>query len=143
MKSFFKKALELLVGEDTELDFLKIPKNRPLKNITERELIRLESEVGAKLFGKIPKGRRREFFCLDEKTWMWHEEWLDEHHKLVTNTIKYEIQDKGILKVQSGPRYTYLEGDELRHFLMAIRLYYERVAREVYQVDPETGEKLE
>ena len=143
MKSLFKQAFELLVGGDTGLDFLKVPKKRPLKNFTERDLIRLESEVGARLFGEVPKGHRREFFCLDDKTWIWFEEWTDENRKKVSNTIKYEIQEKGILKVQDGARYSYLEGDELKHFLMAIRLYYERVAREIYKVDPATGKKVE
>jgi hypothetical protein len=102
----------------------------------------LESEIGSELFGEVPKGHRREFFCLDEKTWMWHEEWIDAKHKLKTHTIKYEVTDRGILKTQPGPRYSYLKGDELRNFSIATQMYYEQVARQVYKRDPETGEKL-
>ena len=43
---------------------------------------------------------------------------------------------------QPGPRYSYLEGDELRNFSIATQMYYEQVARQVYKRDPETGEKL-
>ena len=74
MSSVFKKALGLIIGDSVPAT-LKVPKNRPLKRMTERELIQLESEIGAQLFGEIPKGHRREFFCLDEKTWIWYEEW--------------------------------------------------------------------
>jgi len=119
-----------------------MPKKRALKQLTERELLTLESEVGAKLFGPIPKGHRREFFCLDERTWIWHEEWLDEKHKLVISTVRYEINEHGVLKVQEGARYTYIDGEELQNFGIAIRMYYEQVAREVYSRDPATGESL-
>ena len=137
-----QKAVKLLVGDDATVDWLKIPKRRPLKKLTERELLKLESEVGAKLFGPIPRGHRREFFCLDERTWIWHEEWLDEKHKLTTSTVRYEINDQGVLKVQEGARYAYLEGEELQNFGVAIRMYYEQVARDVYTRDPVTGETL-
>jgi hypothetical protein len=30
-----------------------------------RELIRAEAEIGGQLFGPIPKGHRRQFFCFD------------------------------------------------------------------------------
>lgn len=32
--------------------------------MTERELIQLESDIGAQLFGSVPKGHRREFLIL-------------------------------------------------------------------------------
>ena len=142
MATIIQKALKLLVGDDVSTDWLKMPKKRPLKVLTERELLTLESEVGAKLFGPVPAGHRREFFCLDEYTWIWHEEWLDASKKLATSTIRYEVSDHGVLKVQEGARYSYLEGEELQNFGIAIRMYYEQVAREVYQLDPATGQKL-
>lgn len=142
MATIIQKALKLLVGDDVSTDWLKMPKRRPLKVLTERELLTLESEVGAKLFGPVPAGHRREFFCLDEHTWIWHEEWLDANKKLATSTIRYEVSDHGVLKVQEGARYSYLEGEELQNFGIAIRMYYEQVAREVYQLDPATGQKL-
>ena len=58
------------------------------------------------------------------------------------STTRYEIHDQGILKVQEGSRYSYLEGQELQNLDMAIRLYYERVAREIYKIDPDTGRPL-
>ncbi len=137
-RSLLGKAYALLAGDTS----IGKSKKRPFKRYTERELITLESEIGAELFGPVEKGRHREFFCLDEKTWIWHEEWTDEKRHIQTNTIRYEINDQGILKAQEGARYSYLIGDELRNFVMATRLYYERVAREIYRVDPNTGQRF-
>lgn len=142
MPSIIKKALALLVGDASAADFLRLPSKRPLKTLTERELITLESEIGGKLFGPIAKGHRREFFCLDANTWIWHEEWFDDKRKLQTATTRYEVHEQGILKVQEGARYNYLEGQELQNLVLAIRLYYEQVARQIYKVDPATGKKL-
>ena len=142
VKRVLTKTLKLFVGDDLSLGLPKLRKKRPLKKLSERELLVLESEIGSELFGEVPKGHRREFFCLDEKTWMWHEEWIDAKHKLKTHTIKYEVTDRDILKTQPGLRYSYLEGDELRNFSIATQMYYEQVARQVYKRDPETGEKL-
>jgi len=111
--------------------------------MTERELLQLESEIGATLFGDVPAGNRREFFCLDEKTWIWHEQGKNQKTgKVEGQTIRYEVHDKGILKVQEGARYSFIEGEELRNLVAATTMYYERVAREIYQRDPQTGQKL-
>lgn len=143
MTTMLKKALLLLTGDDMSLDFLKVPvKKRPLKQLTERELLSLESEIGGQLFGSVPAGHRREFFCFDDHTWIWYEEWLDDAKKKQSSTVRYEISPTGILKVQEGARYNYLEGEELRNFGVAVRLYYEQVARKVYHRDPVTGQKL-
>lgn len=143
MGKVLKKALTLLVGENASFD-LPLPnlRKRALVTLTERELLKLESEIGSQLFGPIPDGHRREFFCLDEQTWIWHEEWIDDSKKLQTSTIRYEINEHGVLKVQQGARYSYLDGEELQNFGVAIRMYYEQVARGVYNRDPETGQKL-
>jgi hypothetical protein len=139
-----KKVVSLVMTDNNELSQLRMPKNRkrPLKKLTERELLQLESEIGAKLFGDAPKDGRREFFCLDEKTWIWHEEWLEEGGKRQQRTIRYEVHEKGILKVQEGARYSFVEGEELQNLMTAATMYYEQVARHVYKRDPQTGQKL-
>ena len=143
MASILKKALKLIIGDpSTARVNLTVPKNRPLKKMTERELLSLESKIGASLFGDIPAGHRREFFCLDEKTWIWHEEWKGQKGVQMQTTTRYEIHDKGVLKVQEGPRYEYIEGQELQNLVLATRLYYEKTARDIYKRNPQTGEKL-
>lgn len=139
----FQKALSLLTGGATRRSGHSLAKKgRPLKQLTVRELLTLESQIGAQLFGPIPKGHRREFFCLDESTWIWHEEWNDEKGRPQQATTRYEVHTNGILKVQAGARYQYITGQELDNLTMATRLYYEQVARGVYKRDPRTGVKF-
>ncbi|MES2876320.1 MAG: hypothetical protein V4678_02495 [Patescibacteria group bacterium] len=141
--SVFKKALTLLVGNTDELSYLKMPKGKQqLKQMSERELLQLESEIGRELFGPIPKGHHREFFCLDENTCIWYEAYKNADGKQVESTTRYEIQGDKILKAQAGARYSYLEGAELDNLLLAVGMYYERVMRGVYHADPRTGRQL-
>lgn len=142
MSNVFKKALSLITGVDNP-EGLKMPKNRPLKGLTERELIQLEAQIGTQLFGAVPAGHRREFFNLDANTWVWHEEWIDAATgKMRAATTRYEIQQKGILKAQDGAQYSYIEGTELENLALSVQMYYERVMREIYHRDPHTGQKL-
>lgn len=140
-----KKTFELLVGtEDIRLPCFSIAKKKPqAARPTLRQLIQMESEIGGTLFGEVPRGHRREFFNLDDTTWIWHEEWTDHRGKHRTTTTRYEIHENGILKAQEGARYNFIEGQEFDNFVIATRLYYERVAREVYQSDPHTGKPLQ
>lgn len=144
MSSLFKKALELIVGESNDPStVLRMPKKHIFRKYSERELLKLESEIGSKLFGEIPAGHRREFFCLDENTWIWYEEGPNpQTGKMEETTTRYEVHDNGILKVQEGARYSFIEGAELDNLVVATRLYYEQVARGIYKRDPQTGKML-
>lgn len=146
MSNILKRALYLLTGAPSSpTGAFKVPKKglRPFKTFTEKDLIRLESEIGAQLFGPIPAGNQREFFNLDPDTWIWYEEWIDaDTGKKRTATTRYEISDNGVLKVQEGARYSYIEGKELDNLTVAINLYYELVMRNIYKRDPATGKKL-
>jgi hypothetical protein len=137
-----KQILSLITGTPATPS-LTVPKNRPRKQLTERRLLQLESEIGSKLFGEIPAGHRREFFAFDETTWIWYEEWKDaKTGKLQSSTTRYEIQSKGVMKVQEGARYSFIEGDELKNFDAATELYYARVMHDLYGYDPTTGKPL-
>jgi hypothetical protein len=130
--TFISKAIRLITGKSEQKS------TKP----TKRQLIEMESKIGGRLFGPIPDGHHRDFFCLDGNTWVWHEEWRDLDNKLQTSTIRYEVQDGGILKVMPGRVYKYIDGEELSNFLMAVRLYYEQSMREIYGKDPHTGQPL-
>lgn len=137
-----QKVLQLIIGDDVQMKQFKMPKNHGAPKLTERDLLRKESKIGSGLFGPVPKGHRREFFCLDESTWIWHEEWKDEKGVERQSTVRYEVHPNGILKVTDGPRYQFIEGEELDNLVEATRMYYEQVAREIYNRDPQTGAKL-
>ena len=136
MSDLFKKAMQLITGSPLQ-------GAHPLKGWTERDLIRLETEIGRDLFGPIPDGHRREFFCLDKHTWIWYEEWIDAATgKKMESTTRYEVHPSGILKIQDGQNYKFVDGQELRHLDLAVRIYYERVMREIYKLDPYTRQPL-
>lgn len=138
MASLITQAMKLIVGDDPR----KLIK-RPLKPLTDRQLIKLESEIGRTLFGEIPKGHTREFFCLDAETWVWYEEWTSETGQPKNHTIRYEVHPNGILKVlDGGANYSFISGQELENLSVATQTYKERVLRELYKRDPQTGKLL-
>ena len=145
MSKLLKQVLNMLIGVEPSAGIsISAPsistsseKKRPLKKLTERELIQLESEIGAHIFGEVPKGHRREFFNLDPSTWIWYDEWVESlTGRHASTTIRYEVHPQGVLKVQEGARYDFISGEELKNFMAAVELYYERVARELYHTEP-------
>jgi len=96
-----------------------------------KALIHHEAKIGGKLFGPIPAGTRREFFCLDRHTWVWHEEWTDaktgERHIMTT---RYDIRPDGVLKSQGGQSYRKLKGVEESNFRKAVTNYCEQMRTE-------------
>lgn len=133
---FFGTTIKLLTGTEPA------PKLRRRGKVNRRQLIRMESKIGAQLFGTVPTGHRREFFCLDRHTWIWYEEWA-ENGKRRELTTRYEVSANGVLKVQDGQPYQVVEGEELRNLELAMRLYRDRTFREIYQCDPLTGQPLQ
>jgi hypothetical protein len=95
----------------------------------ERELLALEADLGGTLFGQVPKGHRRQFFCLDEHTWIWHEEWKTGNQRHAVTT-RYDVRPTGILKTQDGKPYQRLSDDEARNLYRATDLYRQRVGAE-------------
>lgn len=133
--TFTRSALKFLTGSE---DPLRAFRSKP----TRRQLIQRESEIGGQLFGAVPEGHYRQFFNLDQTTWIWYEEWLDEKGEKQSITTRYEVHPSGVLKVQDNAPYYFIEGQELVNLTMAIRTYYERVSREVYHRDPITARPL-
>jgi len=97
-----------------------------------RDLIRQEAKIGGELFGPVAPGARREFFCLDEFTWVWHEEWNDQNGQHHAVTTRYDIRPQGILKAQDGQPYHYISYEEARSFYKAVKLYKKRVQAQLY-----------
>jgi hypothetical protein len=97
-----------------------------------RNLMRHEARIGGELFGEVPKNRRREFFCLDEHSWVWHEEWIDESGEQHVVMTRYDIRPDGILKSQNGSHYQKVSKEEATRLARTAELYAERVKNEVY-----------
>lgn len=93
-----------------------------------RALLRHLAKLGGSVFGPVPNGVRREFFCLDERTWVWHEEWYDQYGQHHAMTTRYDIRPDGILKSQGTHSYQRLSPEEERNFRAAVKAY-SRTAR--------------
>ncbi len=97
-----------------------------------RELIRKEAKIGTNVFGSVPLGHKRDFFCLDTHTWVWHEEWIDNKgYRQVLNTC-YTVRPSGVLKSQNNGPYQALKLEEAINFRDAVRVYYKRVLGQLY-----------
>ncbi len=101
------------------------------EDVRRREFLRREAQLGATLFGPVPDGIKRDFFCLDETTWVWHESWTDANGELQHITTRYDLYPTTIVKSQNGRRMT-ITVAELENFSRAVRAYYPLIAREVY-----------
>jgi len=99
-----------------------------------RDIIRDFARMGGMLFGPVPAGSRREFFCLDEHTWIWHEEWTDGSGMRHARTTRYDIRPHGIFKAQDGQPYRPIKLEEALHLRAAVRQYNQNVQAVVSQL---------
>jgi hypothetical protein len=107
--------------------------------IIKRKLMRHEAKIGGKLFGPVPKGRQRQFFCLDEHTWIWYESWTDQNGQHRSLTTRYEVRPDGILKLQDGHGYQRLSQTETQNLNRAAQLYVERIKAEYQRLYPHSA----
>lgn len=91
-----------------------------------RRAIQEEAKVGGKLFGPVPAGHRREFFCLDKNTWVWHEEW-EEGGETRTITTRYDVTPNGIFKAQDNQPYQPISDEEKQNLILAAEQYQKQV----------------
>lgn len=96
-----------------------------------RKLLRQEAKIGGQIFGPVKPGARREFFCMDEHTWVWHEEWVGGEGQKQYMTTRYDIRPNGIVKSQNG-HYRSVDAKEAQTLLRAAKLYQQRVSSELY-----------
>ena len=96
-------------------------------------MIRHEARIGGQVFGPVAPGGRREFFCLDEHTWIWHEEWVDASGTHRTKTTRYDVRPDGlIIKAQDGQPYQEVNPQEAVRLYEAAAEYERRINTELY-----------
>ncbi len=88
-----------------------------------RDIIRDAARMGGTLFGPVPEGSRREFFCLDRHTWVWHEEWTDASGMHRARTTRYDIRPHGLYKAQDGEPYQPVSSEEAQRLYAAATQY--------------------
>ncbi len=97
-----------------------------------RNMIRREARMGGDLFGPPPAGVRREFFCLDEHTIVWHEEWHDTAGRLQVKSVRYDVRPSGVLKTNNNGQYLAVSRDEVRRLAKAMQIYSKNLRIELY-----------
>lgn len=97
-----------------------------------KRLLQEEAKVGGRIFGPVGKSGRRDFFCLNERTWIWYEEWVDSNGKRQSITTRYDVRPDGIVKAQDGQPYKKLEGQEATNFLNAVNKYVDEIVNGIY-----------
>jgi len=108
------------------------PSQQQARQEARRNLIRKEAIVGGQLFGSVPTGHRRQFFCLDQHTWVWHEDWKDKMGQEHSRTTRYNIRPNGVIKTSDGKNYHVISPSEARNLREAVVLYYNRVMKDLY-----------
>jgi hypothetical protein len=105
-----------------------LPRSEERKIIDyEQELIRYESKIGGQLFGQVPDNHERQFFCLDQHTWVWHEQWQGKDGQTHSFTTKYYVRPSGVIKSQNGDAYKQLSEKETHNLLKAAELYLKHI----------------
>jgi hypothetical protein len=112
--------------------FIKRNSHENRKHEIVQDLIRREAEITRDIFGKVPNGTRREFFCLDKNTWIWYEEWADRSGVQNKITTRYIVRPKEIIKSQNGGAYHRLSFEEAKNFNRATNSYLEKVTLGLY-----------
>ena len=85
-----KKVLSVILPVDSQAREANIRRN----------ILRDCARMGGTLFGPIPEGNRREFFCLDASTWVWHEEWTDSNGMRHARTTRYDVRRTVFLRLK-------------------------------------------
>jgi hypothetical protein len=119
------------------LDAIKRVLSVPTNDVN--DLIRYEAKIGGQLFGPVPDKHRREFFCLDEHTWVWHEEWPDKtgrNRKSITT--RYDVRPNGVYKTMGGGVYYRIRSEEQENLYQAAKLYYQKVMPELEHLAGQT-----
>lgn len=102
------------------------------------DLLQIEGAYGGQLIDRQypTAGATHTFFCLPPddtckySSWYLHQQ--PAHPQQAPTTIRYEIQPAGILKIEPGAKYSYLEGAELQQFVDMTALYTQQVAGNLY-----------
>lgn len=98
-----------------------------------QDLMRREADLNKTIFGPVPEGVKRDFFCLDKHTWVWYEEWMGANNQRQQVTTRYIVRTSGIVKSQNGGAYHRLTLEEAKNFQKATAKYAKKVGSELYQ----------
>lgn len=96
-------------------------------------LLHFEAKIGGELFGKLPAGADRQFFVLDERTFVWHEAWTDQSGHKKSVTTRYIIRPGGSLVKTTGDGNYHAVSDTEAHRLLRTAEAYQTKVTSAYQ----------
>lgn len=105
--------------------------SRRKHQIINKKLIKSEAQIGGTIFGDIPKGHRREFYCMDKHSWVWREEWTDKKGIRHFKNVRYNVRPNKLIKIENGI-YSVVGPNEAKRFFKATELYFEKISKELY-----------
>ncbi|MBI4100912.1 hypothetical protein HY441_00360 [Candidatus Microgenomates bacterium] len=97
-----------------------------------QKLMQQEMAIGSQLFGPIPQNRERQFYYLNNQTWVWNETVADGSGRKVTTTTQYQVLPDQIVKSQGGQTLSLTDAAEINNLFEAASWYYDLVAKRVY-----------
>lgn len=112
----------------------KTPKRFDGLLLINKRLIKKEAYLGGQLFGALNKGHRREFFCLDENTWILHEIYTDSKTKQKLHSmLRYDICfNQSYKKQDNNLNWQKLSQQEDENLKAAIKIYRHNVLAKLY-----------
>jgi hypothetical protein len=86
-------------------------------------ILRHESKLGAKIFKKSKDSMNREFYCLNETTWVWRQG---------AETVFYKVNPTNVYKSNDGVNYRLASKKEASHLYKAAKVYRNLVSEKIY-----------
>ncbi len=118
----FKKPFDKIISQNLERKRTKLY----------QAYLKTEAKAGGYLFGQVPRGIQREFYCLDEQNWVWRERWLDMDGQVQVHTTEYLIKQDGIFKSENKADYQRVSKDEAESLYDAAKAYEQTIGQEIY-----------
>ena len=98
----------------------------------QKKILDCEAELGGLLFAGLKDGGKREFFCLDENTWIWYQEYSKNGLNRGQIT-RYDVGQNRIVKSTDGGGHRLVSHKEAEKLLKAAKIYRKEVEARIYR----------
>lgn len=133
-KEVFPERRSRLRSAIVALINLSVPKAP--KEFNERDLMEIESHIGAEIVDNDNAVEERRFFYEKDHNWFYIQIFTDAKGNETIRGTRYEVNDTHVLRIVDGAEHAPIEADEMARFRAATIEYHKRVTREVYKQEP-------
>jgi len=137
-------VLRYVREEELRLDAMKAQRRffSTRKPLTKESLINQEAVLGSKIVS-TKVGHEYFFLYDDHDNWMFYEQPSKDGLVRHPSILHYEIVDGTVVRHELGKPSAEVKGEEFLRLWYTIAFYHDAVLREVYNRNPETGEKFQ